>query len=507
MSNEFNSQINQFLKNIAELLDISQTHYEQAEARYQAICKWLAREESVVAIFNPSMYPQGSFRLGTVIKPSTDEEKYDIDLVCELNLTKAQVTQKKLKQLLGQEIISYAKTHNMNSYPEDCKRCWKLLYSEEAKFHMDILPAIPDGDDFEIVLKQKGFTNQWSNLAIAITDKTHPSYNYLTDDWLGSNPRGYAEWFKMRMETRILKEALKANIENVPEFKIRTPLQRVIQLLKRHRDFMFAEDQDDKPISIIITTLAAHAYNNEEDILDAMINIIEGMPNHIKPKNGISWVPNPVNPLENFADKWEEYPKLEENFRNWLQQVQVDLYTALDSRNVKAFGESLKPRLGETAVNKALKEFSETNGNKSRTIVSRTSQLSSQFDVPHRQQPKWPFVQQQGRVTIFATASRSGFRPHQIQSDSVPLSKRYSLRFEAKTDISRPYKVHWQVVNTGHEAEVANGLRGGFYDGIEKGGRIREENTLFTGMHWIECFIVKNNMCVARSGEFIVNIE
>lgn len=506
MSNEFNNQINKFLENLAELLDISQTHYDQAEARYHAICKWLARDESVVVDFNPTMYPQGSFRLGTVIKPFTDEEQYDIDLVCELNLTKDRITQKQLKELIGGEIISYAEANNMNSPPENCKRCWKLLYAEGARFHMDVLPAIPDGDDFGMVLEQKGFTNQWSKQAIAITDKTHCNYEHLDREWPASNPRGYAEWFKSRMETKTLREALKAHIEDVPIYKTRTPLQRAIQLLKRHRDFMFAEDQDDKPISIIITTLAAHVYNEEEDILETLTNIVRGMPSHIEMRNGISWVANPVNPLENFADKWEANSKLEKNFRNWLQQVKVDLNEALTARNVKAFGESLKSRWGERAVNKALREFSETTEYKSWTSVDKPSQLSKEFDVLHKQSPQWPVIRQ-GTVNISVQASRNGFRPKQIQ-DGNSLPKHYSLRFEAKTSIQRPYKVYWQVVNTGDEARVVNCLRGEFYNSIiEKGKRIRKESTLYTGMHWVECFIVKDGICVARSGEFVVNIE
>ena len=26
-------------------------------------------------------------------------------------------------------------------------------------------------------------------------------------------------------------------------------------------------------------------------------------------------------------------------------------------------------------------------------------------------------------------------------------------------------------------------------------------------MYWVECFVVKNGVCVARSGEFVVNIK
>lgn len=352
--------------------------------------------------------------------------------------------------------------------------------------------------------------NDWSEQAIAITDNTLPNYDRLDDDWPRSNPQGYAEWFKTCMESQFevqlksLAESLKTNIEDVPVYRVKTPLQRAIQILKRHRDIMFIEDQENKPISIIITTLAAHAYNNEADIFDALLNIVQRMPNYIETRNGISWVSNPVNPLENFADKWQEYPKREQNFRFWLQQVCSDLNIALKSENIKAIGEALKPHLGEKAVNKALEQFPQQISNKSRSLI--------QFNVPHRQSPMWPIIPI-GWINITAQAFQNGF-PCQIHNDSEPLPKHCSLRFEATTNILQPYKVYWQVVNTGYEARVANSLRGEFYSGdidnngiLIKGGRVRKESTLYTGMHWVECFIIKDGLCVARSGEFVVNIQ
>jgi hypothetical protein len=90
-------------------------------------------------------------------------------------------------------------------------------------------------------------------------------------------------------------------------------------------------------------------------------------------------------------------------------------------------------------------------------------------------------------------------------SNSPPLPKNADLTFEAVTNVAKPYEVYWQVVNTGEEARLAGQLRGEFYDS-NKSGRNRNESTKYTGMHWVECFVVKNGACVARSGEFIVNI-
>ena len=53
-----------------------------------------------------------------------------------------------------------------------------------------------------------------------------------------------------------------------------------------------------------------------------------------------------------------------------------------------------------------------------------------------------------------------------------------------------------------------NGLRGDINtEQTEEGGLVRKEHTHWTGSHSVECFIVKDNYLVARSGEFVVNIE
>jgi len=118
----------------------------------------------------------------------------------------------------------------------------------------------------------------------------------------------------------------KAQVDELPLYKRKTPLQRVIQLLKRHRDQMFKDDPEVKPISIIITTLAARAYQGEADIETALRNILErmgGLVNQSQPR-----VPNPVNPAEDFADRWSmpKYQRLnlERNFRIWLEQAKND---------------------------------------------------------------------------------------------------------------------------------------------------------------------------------------
>ncbi len=364
--NIYAQQFSSVLEEVAAALDIPESYYELAVKRYESIGEWLEREGSIVVQYSPLIYPQGSFLLGTVTRPISEKDEYDLDLVSELNLQKNFISQADLKKLVGREIKSYANAHNMNSPVEEGKRCWTLHYADGVQFHIDILPSIPDAKLFKEFLESRGHSlSNLSDFAIAITDNTLPNYNRIDPDWPCSNPRGYAAWFRGQMETQFderrksLAESMRLRVEDVPEYKIKTPLQRVVQILKRHRDIMFANAPDDKPISIIITTLAGHAYNNEPDILAALQNVVADMPRYIQQNNGVVWIPNPVNPLENFADKWAEHPQREDNFYKWLSEVQKDLNVALEQPDIQRAAESLKSRLGERVINKGLQNFHE----------------------------------------------------------------------------------------------------------------------------------------------------
>ena len=354
MDDNLRNQYSKIFQYLAESLDITEIQYEAAVKHYQAVGDWLNKDDSPIATHDPQIYPQGSFRLGTMIKPVNDTDTYDIDLVCELKaLRKDHVTQNQLKDMVGDRLKAHERYRKML---EEGKRCWTLKYADSTRFHMDILPAIPD-DEINGIAREIGANLAES--AILITDRE--LYN-----WQRSNPVGYTEWFKDRMRIQfnakrmLLAESLRASVENVPEYKVKTPLQRAIQILKRHRDIMFADDQDDKPISIIITTLAARAYDNEADLLEALQNIINKMPNLIEQdEQGNALVTNPVNPIENFADKWKKHPERETKFRQWLQQVLADLAAALRAGKLDDMIEGIKPRFGDRIVNEvASKAFS-----------------------------------------------------------------------------------------------------------------------------------------------------
>jgi len=70
------------------------------------------------------------------------------------------------------------------------------------------------------------------------------------------------------------------------------------------------------------------------------------------------------------------------------------------------------------------------------------------------------------------------------------------FQFDTKTLIPyAPYKVLWQVTNSGEEALLDKCLRG---DIIFDNSNYREESTKYSGSHYIKCFILKDNTIIAE---------
>lgn len=350
----------EFLEDLAEELSVPPSRYEDAENRYLSLGTWLNREASSVRQYAPLVYVQGSFRLGTTIRPASENEEYDVDSVCEFQkLSRSQLTQKQLKALLWTEIDAYRKAHMMTKPVREGRRCWVLDYADGAQFHMDIVPALPNGAAVRKLMEANNFDTRWSSTAISITDNLSPNYQVVSDNWPRSNPKGYSEWFKSRMAValerrkRALAEGKLAKVEDIPDYKVRTPLQSAVMILKRHRDVRFQKLPDVRPISVIITTLAAHAYIGEETIGQALTSILSGMDRYILERNGRPWIPNPTDPLENFADKWAEYPERATAFFEWLRQARSDFSQAARSSDRRFITETVGRGVGSALAERA----------------------------------------------------------------------------------------------------------------------------------------------------------
>ncbi len=345
-------QLGTILGYLADELDVPEALYAEMVRKYDHLGSWIRADNAERFRTDSEIYPQGSVRLGTMIRPVKKDCEYDVDLVYRRELSKGSVTQEELVKQTGDQLRRYIADLRKEGadVPElvPRRRCWALNF--KGRFHMDVLPAVPDAEAATYNVRSL-------DTAILITDRE-------LREWQHSNPKGYAEWFNERERTvlqqrrLVMAKAANVEIETIPEERVKTPLRRAIQILKRHRDVRYEGNPDHKPISIIITTLAAGAYSNELDLFDALMSIVRKMPKGIQNYDGVWWIPNPINPQENFADKWNEEPQKATHFFRWLGQVEADITTAQQKAGeIHRVTESLTPVFGSDVVQKSIERF------------------------------------------------------------------------------------------------------------------------------------------------------
>ena len=113
-------------------------------------------------------------------------------------------------------------------------------------------------------------------------------------------------------------------------------------------------------------------------------------------------------------------------------------------------------------------------------------------------------VRIRNKVEINCDISANGFRTGKMNDllKSINTLNRFivqrskSLDFYIEyCDVEKPYDIYWKVRNVGEEARKRNDIRGE----IVKGGEKHHECSQFHGSHYVECYIVKENVCVAKS--------
>ena len=127
-------EINKMYEEIADELNIPDAVLENAERSYKALGEYIQNHlDGVEVVF----FPQGSMNLGTIIKPISDDDDYDLDAVCKLKYKYNNPSE--LKNPIG-DILKDSKRYK-EMLQEEGKRCWTLKYYEGSHFHMDILPC------------------------------------------------------------------------------------------------------------------------------------------------------------------------------------------------------------------------------------------------------------------------------------------------------------------------------------------------------------------------------
>jgi hypothetical protein len=333
----FNQQLDDLLNRIAEKLQLDDTRRTSAERSYNAVSEWIEADSGFFKDMPFDIYPQGSYRIGTNVKPLQGEE-FDLDIVIHMTIPYDKFDPLKVLNELERRLREHGQYKTMLKRKN---RCIRIVYAN--LFHIDILPGFQESalDQTRIVVPDRSLK-----------------------DWTPSNPKGYADWFEskyIRQEQLLLEKALRA--EDLPEqipYHLMQPLQRAIQLIKRYRDVYFKYKPELATSSIILTTIAGLFYNGEQSEYEAIRGIINKANDAAIRLNGqVLRIVNPANASEVFSDKWVEEPELYYSFIRFMADFKKLWDNIESTKGIHSTVDILKEMFGETTSTSSLVEQSD----------------------------------------------------------------------------------------------------------------------------------------------------
>ena len=224
------------------------------------------------------MEPQGSYALGTLIKPVDDNDEYDADIQIVMNPNPSWQP----KDYLDAVYDTLRKNETYAGKLRRKTRCVTIDYAGE--FHLDVVPRVTSNGQHNVC---NSTTNQFE-----VTDGT-----------------GYRDWFNEK--NRITGGNLK----------------RVVRLLKYLRD----HKNNYTVKSILLTTLAGNAiYPSDEGtegvstVADTLVTVLSRMDSYLQQHPNMPSIKNPVLSTETFNRHWDQakYANFSNRVHSHAQTVQ-----------------------------------------------------------------------------------------------------------------------------------------------------------------------------------------
>lgn len=346
-----------FLNRVAISLDLDKTRKQRMESAYNAVYDLLKRDDMFFSKIDFLVYPQGSKAIGTNVKPLGKDE-FDLDITVEIRDNYYKYTSSEIYNHL---IRVFRENDIYNEKLERKNRCARINYAGD--FHMDILPGciIISGDS-----------------KIMVPDR-------LLRNWTSSDPKGYANWFSQKAEAVqsfelrdayrkfiTLSEA-KSEQEELPEENVynKEPLKRAVQLTKRYRDLYFEKEPKYKTSSIVLTTIFGELYQGEPSIYQTIDNVLNRITEryleyqYLFENKGIYKrikVLNPVNPEEDFTEKWDDEKEYYNQFVAFIRNFK-EKWTKLKNGQFGISEELFGSNRTKGVLSEQLKELSKLQKN------------------------------------------------------------------------------------------------------------------------------------------------
>lgn len=384
---------------------------------------------------------QGSVAMSTVTQ--NEDRDYDIDVAIVFDSTNiVGIGSRAIKNIVVDALKR--KCTNFKTEPEVKTNCVRIVYADN--YHID----------FAIYRRTKQDDNSYL-------------YEHAGSEWRNRDPRAINNWFR---------DEVKEHGEK---------LRQAVRLSK-----MFCKSRDNwqMPGGLIQSVLCDEKIQDYSRMDEMFYYTMKEVQSRLETNKEVN---NPTDEEQTLLLKQADKNKLD-NLCNRLKEKLGNLNILFDSDCTKkkakdAWKEFFNHDFWDsTTCNKSLNEvctYASTdnyrvNYNDTEEFIENMMPMNLKYDVVL----ECKVTQDGWRTQLLSTILR----------DKQLLKKNKKLDFYiAYTNATKPYDIYWKVKNQGELALKRNMIRGQ----IKKTNcDHQKESTDFKGEHYVECYIVKNDICV-----------
>jgi hypothetical protein len=276
-------------------------------------------------------------------------------------------------------------------------------------------------------------------------------------------------------------------------------LIKVIRLVKYLRDYKNTFTCKSVILNILLggRVNSALLYDDPDhyaDLPTAFRNLLNDLSAYLQANPQIPLLTDPSCPTEDFNHRCDqdEYT----NLRRWINCYSEKATGALQETDPEVSRKLWREIFGDDFGATAKAVTKATQAHRDRTPDTEQF-LKRDLGIPVQ-------LNRAYEVAISAQVqAKPGFRAYDLRGHGGAVIKNRAIRFKvSRCTVRAPYKIYWKVRNTGEEAIRANDIRGRIE--ADKGNYLRDETTKYRGKHYVECFVVKNGVCVTMAHQVVV---
>lgn len=388
---------------------------------------------------------QGSVAMSTVTQ--NEENDYDIDVAIVFDKDNIPDGTTKMKNIIVNALKKKCK--NFNVEPEAKTNCVRIVYSDG--YHID----------FAIYRRYQDENGDYK-------------YEHCGSEWRARDPRAITKWF------------IDENKEK--SYKLRT----VVRLLK-----MFCKSRKfwNMPGGLIQSVLANEKFQSYERTDEMFYYTLVTIRDRLAINKDVY---NPTDKNQDLKLIKTDETKMD-NLHNRLSiyLAQLNLLfddTCTDKQAMEAWNTFFNHSYWSDEIEKLAESSALINKSFARAMDESDYQYKETEEFIEY---TFPF-ENRYKLHIDCKITQNGFRPaflREFLQKSYLLAPNKTLDFYIQTDAPKPYDIYWKVKNKGIVAKQKNCVRGQI---VKTNSSSHQEHTSFKGEHFVECYIVKNGVCVAK---------